>query len=47
MLTYLRNAHMKNDPEVVSTGGWIAQRVLILATAVVFIAPFVVDYAVR
>lgn len=44
MLRHLRTAHMHPAPEVVSTGGWIAQRILLMAAAVVFIAPFVVAY---
>ena len=44
MLTNLRSAHMHQDHENMSTGGWIAQRMVILAAAVVFIAPFVLLY---
>ena len=45
MLTNLRNAHSRGDTENMSTGGWIAQRVVLLAAAVVFIAPFILLYA--
>jgi hypothetical protein len=40
MLKHLRMAHTHSDPEVVSTAGWIFQRVLIVVTAVVFATPF-------
>lgn len=44
MLSHLRTAHMHNDAENMSTAGWIAQRLVIVAAAVVFIAPFVLLY---
>lgn len=44
MLSHLRTAHMHQDSENMSTAGWIAQRVVIMAAAVVFIAPFVLIY---
>jgi hypothetical protein len=47
MLTTLHSVHPTETPEVVSTSGWIAQRVLILAAAVVSIAPFVLVYVGR
>lgn len=45
MLRHPRLAHMHPDTEIVSTGAWIAHRVLIVAVAVVFVAPFVLAYA--
>jgi hypothetical protein len=45
MLKHLRTAHMQDSLETVSTSGWIAQRVLIVVTAVVFAAPFYLLYA--
>jgi hypothetical protein len=45
MLKHLHTAHTHPDPEVVSTGAWIAHRVLIAVTAVVFAAPFYLLYA--
>jgi hypothetical protein len=47
MLTNLRGVHPTETPEVISTGGWVAQRILILATAVVSVAPFVLAYVGR
>jgi hypothetical protein len=44
MLTNLRSAHLAESPEIVSTGGWVVQRLVILAAAVVFGAPFVLAY---
>jgi hypothetical protein len=44
MLAHLRTAHMHKDPENVSTGGWIVQRLVVLSALVVFVAPFVIDY---
>ena len=45
MLTDLHSVHPTESPEVTPTGAWIAQRILILAVAVVSIAPFVLVYA--
>ena len=45
MLTTRHSAHLTPDVETVSTVGWIAQRLLIVAAAVVFAAPFVIGYA--
>ena len=44
MLKHLRMAHTHEDTETVSTAAWIAHRVLIVATAVVFGAPFFMLY---
>ena len=44
MLSHLRSAHMHQDAENMSTAGWIAQRVIIMTAAIVFIAPFVLLY---
>jgi hypothetical protein len=44
MLTSLHSAHLTETPETVSTMGWIAQRILIVAAAVVFSAPFIIGY---
>jgi hypothetical protein len=43
MLKHLHQAHI-DSVENVSTGSWIAHRVLIVATAVVFAAPFYLLY---
>jgi hypothetical protein len=44
MLKHLRLAHTHTDPEMISTSSWIAQRILIVVTAVVLGAPFFLLY---